>query len=118
MMKYYAVQGCTPSLSSGTGLVNITTPPSSKVKFDGKGIYMGTITVSISGYTNGIITGGIGTGTISGSSENTSFGSNLVRENDESGQITVTGTLANGNKGEATVTVKIADAGQKKVQGE
>lgn len=118
MMKYYAVQGCTLSLSSGTGLVNITTPPSNKVKFDGKGIYMGTITVSISGYTNGTITGGIGIGYISGSSENNSFGSNLVRENDESGQITITGTKPNGNPGTATVTVKIADAGQKKVQGE
>lgn len=39
-MKNVAVVGCTVTLSPGTGVAQITTQASLKVKADGKGVYL------------------------------------------------------------------------------
>ena len=64
-MKNVAVVGCTVTLSPGTGVAQITTQASLKVKADEKGVYFGPIDVSVSGYSDSTITVPLsGSGTI------------------------------------------------------
>ena len=55
-MENVAVVGCTVTLSPGEGNKQITTQASLKVKADGKGVYFGPIDVSVSGYSDSVIT--------------------------------------------------------------
>ena len=118
MMEYYAVQGCQFQLSSGQGTVVCQTLPSSKMSIDGKGVYVGTINLTIAAYTNESLTQGMGSGVLSGTSKNKSQGLPIIREKDESLEILVTGVDASGKTATTTVTVTISDAGQKLVKGE
>ena len=64
-MKNIAVVGCTVTLSPGTGVAQITTQASLKVKADGKGVYFGPIDIAVSAYSDSTITvSGSGAGTI------------------------------------------------------
>ena len=64
-MENVAVVGCTVTLSPGEGNKQITTQASLKVKADGKGVYFGPIDVSVSGYSDSVITVPLsGSGTI------------------------------------------------------
>lgn len=118
-MEFYAVQGCKFELSSGQGNVICTTAPSSKMMIGGKGVYIGTINLTIAAYTNGTITNGTGSGVLTGTSKNKSLALPIVRENDETlNDIVVTGVDVSGNTVTALVKVKISDAGQKLVKGE
>lgn len=120
--KFVAVEGCTLILSSGTALsVQITTSASSKHKVDGKGIYFGTLTIKIDGFTSEKIdAGGMGVGTLNPtaslvSSNKQGIKQKVVRVDDVSEQIFVSGTKS-GNPATDIVTVKISNAGQKKVK--
>lgn len=121
MSKPIAVSGCTLTLSSGTGSVSIDTSASTVTKFDNKGAYKGTLSISISGYTGGSIAGssGSGSGTIEGSAQYVMIeGDPAVLQDDESDSITVSGTNAKGDPATASVTVKVSDAGQTVAEGE
>ena len=121
-MKNVAVVGCTVTLSPGTGVAQITTQASLKVKADGKGVYFGAIDVSVSGYSDGIITvplSGHGTITIQPSAQKVKVeGKNVILEGD-SGSATISGKAQVGQTQvdvTNTVTAKIEIAGQAKVK--
>lgn len=116
--KFVAVEGCTLTLSSGTAVsINITSPASTTDKASKKGIYFGTLSISIQGFTSEKIdAGGIGIGVLNPTANYVnSHGQKVVRVDDVSEQITVTGTKS-GNPATDIVTVKISNAGQNKVK--
>lgn len=126
-VKYIAVQGCelelTPA-SSPPATVQITTPPSQKVKAGGKPCYKGTLQISITGYTGGTITvpgSGAGSGSLSPGARKCKIeGMAAVLEGD-SASVTVNGQQTVGSStAPATqpVTVKIKSAGQTKNETE
>lgn len=112
-LKNIAVQGCT--LNEPTA--SITTPPSTKVKADGKPVYRGTLTISITGYTGQGISGGAGVGTLTGSAQKIKIESQpAVLEGDQA-TISVTGATPAGPPATVPVTVSIQNAGQDKAKG-
>ena len=123
-MKNIAVEGCTLSLSSGTGQVSITTTPSSKVLLDGKKAYFGNLQISISAFTSPTITvssSGSGSGTLSPTSQKVKSENNAAVLEGDKAQITVTGQAISGTTTVVVteiVTVTISSAGQEKVKGE
>ncbi len=121
-MKNVAVVGCTVTLSPGEGMKHITTQASLKVKADGKGVYFGPIDVSVSGYSDSIITvplSGSGTITIQPSAQKVKVeGKNVILEGD-SGSAMIDGMAQQGQAQVAVksnVTAKIEVAGQMKVK--
>ena len=121
-MKNVAVVGCTVTLSPGEGMKQITTQASLKVKADGKGVYFGPIDVSVSGYSDSIITvplSGSGTITIQPSAQKVKVeGKNVILEGD-SGSAMIDGMAQQGQAQVAVksnVTAKIELAGQVKVK--
>ena len=121
-MKNVAVVGCTVTLSPGKGVAQISTQASLKVKADGKGIYFGPIDVSVSGYSDTIITvplSGSGTITIQPSAQKVKVeGKNVILEGD-SGSAMIDGMAQQGQAQVAVksnVTAKIELAGQVKVK--
>ena len=121
-MKNVAVVGCTVTLSPGEGMKQITTQASLKVKADGKGIYFGPIDVSVSGYSDSVITvpgSGSGTITIQPSAQKVKVeGKNVILEGD-SGSAMIDGMAQQGQAQVAVksnVTAKIELAGQVKVK--
>lgn len=121
-MKNVAVVGCTVTLSPGKGMKQITTQASLKVKADGKGVYFGPIDVSVSGYSDSIITvplSGSGTITIQPSAQKVKVeGKNVILEGD-SGSAMIDGMAQQGQAQVAVksnVTAKIELAGQVKVK--
>lgn len=116
-MSELAVLGCTVSITSGHTTPNpivITTQPSSNVSVNGKGVYKGTISVTVapiadpSGNTS---TGG--TITIDGSGSNCLVdGSNAVLKNDSGSQSFPFVNASSAPVGSQTVSIKITDAGQ------
>ena len=121
-MKNVAVVGCTVTLSPGEGIKQITTQASLKVKADGKGVYFGPIDVSVSGYSDSIITvplSGSGTITIQPSAQKVKVeGKNVILEGD-SGSAMIDGMAQQGQAQVAVksnVTAKIELAGQVKVK--
>lgn len=121
-MKNVAVVGCTVTLSPGEGNKQISTQASLKVKADGKGVYFGPIDVSVSGYTDSVITvsgSGSGTITIQPSSQKVKVeGKNIILEGD-SGTAVINGMAWSGPSQIAVtsnVTAKIEVAGQTKVK--
>ena len=121
-MKNVAVVGCTVTLSPGEGMKQITTQASLKVKADGKGIYFGPIDVSVSGYSDSVITvpgSGSGTITIQPSAQKVKVeGKNVILEGD-SGSAMIDGMAQQGQAQvavQSNVTAKIELAGQVKVK--
>lgn len=119
MMAYYAVQGCQLQLMSGAGVATIATPPSTKLKAGGKPVYVGALSINVSGFSGAVITGGgTGAGTLNPTSTSKSDGRAIVREGDVSQPITVSGPNASGSPATEVVTVKIVSAGQTSARGE
>ena len=121
-MKNVAVVGCTVTLSPGTGVAQITTQASLKVKADGKGVYFGPIDVAVSGYSDTNITvsgSGSGTITIQPSAQKVKVeGKSVILEGD-SGDAMIDGMAQQGTAQVAVkskVTAKIQVAGQVKVK--
>lgn len=119
MMAFYAVQGCQLQIMSGAGVATITTPPSTKLKANGKPVYIGPLTVSVTGFSGAVVTGGgTGTGTINPTSIGKTEGKGIVREGDTSQPITISGVNASGSPATEVTTVKIVSAGQMVTRGE
>ena len=121
-MKNVAVVGCTVTLSPGEGIKQITTQSSLKVKADRKGVYFGPIDVSVSGYSDSIITvplSGSGIITIQPSAQKVKVeGKNVILEGD-SGSAMINGMAQQGQTQvsvQSNVTAKIEVAGQVKVK--
>ena len=119
-MKNIAVQGCVLDCI----FAQITSPPDSKSKIDGLGIYCGSINIQISGYSSSVITvpgSGTGSGTLQPTSNHVKIGGKaVVLERDEV-TITVNGQATSGTSTipvSEPVTVKISSAGQNTVKGE
>ena len=121
-MKNVAVVGCTVTLSPGTGVAQITTQASLKVKADGKGVYFGNIDVSVSGYFDNTITvpgSGSGTITIKPSAKKVKVEGDYVILEGDSGDAMIDGMAQQGQTQVAVkskVTAKIEVAGQMKVK--
>ena len=121
-MKNVAVVGCTVTLSPGEGNKQITTQASLKVKADGKGVYFGPIDVSVSGYSDSIITvplSGSGTITIKPSAQKVKVEGDYVILEGDSGDAMIDGMAQQGQAQVAVkskVTAKIEVAGQVKVK--
>lgn len=121
-MKNVAVVGCTVTLSPGTGVAQITTQASLKVKADGKGVYFGPIDVAVSGYSDTIITvsgSGSGTITIQPSAQKVKVEGDFVILEGDSGTATIDGMAWSGQTqiaAQSNVTAKIKVAGQVKVK--
>ena len=121
-MKNVAVVGCTVTLSPGTGVAQITTQASLKVKADGKGVYFGNIDVSVSGYSDSTITvpgSGSGTITIKPSAQKVKVEGDYVILEGDSGDAMIDGMAQHGQTQVAVkskVTAKIEVAGQMKVK--
>lgn len=120
-MKNVAVVGCTVTLSPGEGMKQITTQASLKVKADGKGVYCGPIDVSVSGYSDSIITvplSGSGTITIQPSAQKVKVEGKYVILEGDSGSALINGKAQVGQTQvdvQSNVTAKIELAGQVKV---
>lgn len=121
-MKNVAVVGCTVTLSPGKGAAQISTQASLKVKADGNGVYFGPIDVSVSGYSDSVITvpgSGSGTITIQPSAQKVKIeGKSVILEGD-SGDAMIDGMAQQGQTQVAVkskVTAKIQFAGQSKVK--
>lgn len=121
-MKNVAVVGCTVTLSPGEGMKQITTQASLKVKADGKGVYFGPIDVSVSGYSDSIITvplSGSGTITIQPSAKKVKVEGKYVILEGDSGSAMISGKAQVGQTQvdvKSNVTAKIQVAGQTKVK--
>lgn len=121
-MKNVAVVGCTVTLSPGQGSKSITTQASAKVKADGKGIYFGPIDVSVSAYSDSIITvpsSGSGTITIRPTTQKVKVEGDYVILEGDSGSATISGKAQVGQSQidvTSNVTAKIEVAGQTKVK--
>lgn len=121
-MENVAVVGCTVTLSPGTGVAQITTQASLKVKADGKGVYFGPIDVSVSGYSDSVITvpsSGSGTITIQPSAQKVKVEGKFVILEGDSGSAMINGKAQQGTAQvdvQSNVTAKIEFAGQVKVK--
>lgn len=121
-MKNVAVVGCTVTLSPGTGVAQITTQASLKVKADGKGVYFGPIDVAVSGYSDTTITvsgSGSGTITIQPSAQKVKVEGDYVILEGDSGSAMIDGLAQEGSSQvavQSNVTAKIEVAGQIKVK--
>ena len=121
-MKNIAVVGCTVTLSPGTGVAQITTQASLKVKADGKGVYFGPIDIAVSAYSDSTITvsgSGAGTITIQPSAQKVKVEGKYVILEGDSGDAMIDGMAYSGSSTVAVkskVTAKIEVAGQIKVK--
>ena len=121
-MENVAVVGCTVTLSPGTGVAQITTQASLKVKADGKGVYFGSIDVAVSGYSDTSITvtgSGSGTITIQPSAQKVKVEGEYVVLEGDSGTAVINGMAWSGQSqvpATSSVTAKIEVAGQIKVK--
>jgi hypothetical protein len=112
-----AVLGCTlkSTESSKNGTYVIQTLPDLKWAIKNKGVYRGPITVIVSGATDGTVQGGSGTGVINPSGNddwNMENKGKPIRENDESEEITISGTIPPSTPGTFTMKVKVEKSGQ------
>lgn len=121
-MKNVAVVGCTVTLSPGTGVAQITTQASLKVKADGKGVYFGPIDIAVSAYSDSTITvsgSGAGTITIQPSAQKVKVEGKYVILEGDSGDAMIDGMAYSGSSTvsvKSKVTAKIEVAGQVKVK--
>lgn len=118
MGKYVAVKGCVVMAQNGIG--NYTLGNESNVlKIEGKGAYLDKTTVSVSGYTDSILSGGSGSGVFNATATKMkSEGKSVLVEGDQA-TVTVMGTMiSSGSPGSESITLKIQNAGQTKVKAE
>ena len=116
MANNVAVDGCELEDTTGGGRVSVDSPPSNGDFAGGKGMFFGTINVSVSGSTGGgkfTDGNGAGTGTLTGTGSNilSANGEPAVLEGDTA-DIIVNGTSGGYAQPPATVTVKVTSAGQ------
>lgn len=110
-MNYIAVQGCKFNIDvSGTGSVQIVTPPNMNVKIDGKNVYCGVLSIIVN-----ITAGGwTGAGVInSGSKTTKADGQNVALVGDG-----VNVSITNPKGDTSSVYVSIADAGQYSIKSD
>lgn len=112
-MKPIAVQGCKLTVTP-PGDAKITTPPETDVIIDNKNAYFGTLSITVSNATTTGADSGTGTGTLSGSSVNTTNHNKKAVLQDDECKIKVTGKQTSHpfSTTSWTVTVKISVAGQ------
>lgn len=121
MSKYIAVQGCSFSIDEkdATLLCSVTSIPSTKVKIDNKGVYSGSISVTVTGWTDEVMELGTGIGVINSSANKISVENKKVLLEGDFCTIAITGVSL---KTQSTITVdyelKISSAGQNIVKGE
>ena len=120
-MKNVVVEGCSLVADTGIGNIKIETDASKKVKVDQKGVYAGTLTISITGLSGTGFTNGSGTGTLTGTSVyNKVDGGAVVLEGDQSAQIPVNATTTSSPASSIVVPtiVTIVSAGQTVVKAD
>ena len=128
-LKNIVVEDCQFSIEVGgavigTGNVSVTSTAStnSKIKIGevSKGIYTGPMAISVSGYTDGSISGGSGTGVINSSAQKVTVDTLPVILEGDSGDVVLTGTNPQSGAPVSgyTVKVKVISAGQMFVIGE
>lgn len=123
--KFVAVEGCTVEVQSpASGQVSINAQPSSKVSAGGSGVYSGMLDISVSNVTQaalGSAVPGTATGAILATASDTKAdGQPVMRVGDEITLVAAdaqTSTSSGPVPGPITLTVKITDAGQAKVEG-
>ena len=117
-MENIANTDCTIDANNNAS-VSITSPASTKSKANGKGIYRGTINVSVAGaFTSTCTQTAPFPSTISPTAIKTKAdGQAVIREGD-SGSATVAGVLSGGGTCSITVNFSIDDAGQDKAKGQ
>lgn len=121
MSEAIVVSGCKFKFPEGsTGKATITTLPSSFTKINSKGVYSGPINVSITGWTNGTIKAGTGSGVINPNAKYTKADGKLVfLKGAKSESIPVTGTIETQPYTDTKIiTIEISDAGQSEIKGE
>lgn len=114
-MAELAVLGCTVSIISEqtATTISITTPPSSDIAVNGKGVYFGDIDVALTAITAGSFTCAEGTITIEATGANVLEGAKKAVLKGDSGTKTLTFTeSSSGTTMEISVTVQVTDAGQ------
>ena len=115
-MSEVAVKGCTVEIKSGqeAGNINITTSPSSYDEVDDKGIYFGSIDVSLTNITQGNLLCPSGTITINGTASNVlDGGDNKAVQKGDSATKTLTFTdQTSGAPSDIPVTIEVTDANQ------
>ena len=117
-MENIANTDCTIDANNGAS-VSIISPASMKSKANGKGVYRGTITVSVAGATAGSCTQiAPEQSTISPTAIKTKVdGQEVIREGD-SGSVSVAGQTPSSASCNILVNFSIDDAGQDKVKGQ
>lgn len=120
-MKNVVVEGFKYQFTSGLkGDVKITSDPSQFVKINGKGVYKGTLNVTVSNWTNGTISNGSGSGVIKADAKYMKVdGENVLLLGAKSESISITGTTQTPPYTSTTTdTFTIIDAGQSGVKAE
>jgi len=107
------------TLSASAGSASITASPSTKDKLNGKGIFSGSMGVSVSGATQGSCVTASGAGSISPTAtKDKAEGAAVIRKGDST-SVSVTGVDPSqmGAPCNFSVDVEVDDAGQDKAQG-
>lgn len=120
-MNKIAVEGCTLQCTAGVGTVKINTLPSEVVLLDGKKAYRGTLNISISNYTDSVVTKASGKGAIKPNALYTKIDGELaVLETAITEEIIVTGVSTEDPDVTATskTKVKVVTAGQTDISGD
>jgi hypothetical protein len=118
--KELAVQGCTLEIQTPvSGNASITSSPSTKVKADNKGVYKGTVLVSVSGASQGNCQGASGVGSFTTTAQKCKVENETPLRKDDEATVTCNGTdpTQGGAPCSFSATVKVSDAGQNKVKG-
>lgn len=114
--KELAVEGCTLEIQSPvSGNASITSSASSKFKISNKGVYKGTVLVSVSGASQGNCQSASGVGSFTTTAQKMKVENETpLREEDEA-TVSCSGTdVSTGAACNFSATVKVSDAGQDK----
>lgn len=121
-MKLVAVQGLTLApqgiVTNGTGVLTITSTPSTKLKSEGNGAYIGTLQFTLTGanatgYDPGTVVT-VGTATITATATKMTEGGFVMRVDDQNLTVSMTGTIG-GTPTPFVEPWKITNAGQTKM---
>ena len=123
MGKYIAVKGCSFQVTppSDTNCIQVNSVASTKFKCDGKGVYVSPLQITVSGYSvsasSTVQTSPISCSIQATVTKNKSEGKLVMREGDLI-SITIPVTVGGQPSPPIPITIKISDAGQKKVKAE